>query len=238
MIVQLLISAAVSTATPVAPPNLHELVAGASHAVRANRLDQANLMVARAVAAGASGAEIDRVIADLAYARGNYAEALARYELLLKSSAADPALLEPAAISALKLGQLERATDLLSSASWGDATRWRLWNALGVAADLRGDWANADEFYKKASRLAPKEAGPINNQGWSMLLRGDWKRAIGLFERATELNPKSTRIANNLELAKMALGAGLPARESGESESSWAARLNDAGVAAAILGDR
>ena len=71
-----------------------------------------------------------------------------------------------------------------------------------------------------------------------MLLRGDWKRAIGLFERATELNPKSTRIANNLELAKMALGAGLPARESGESESSWAARLNDAGVAAAILGDR
>ena len=82
MIVNLLISAAVATAAPVASPNVQQLVVGAGHAVRANRLDQANLMIARAVAAGASGVEIDRVIADLAYARGNYADALDRYDLL------------------------------------------------------------------------------------------------------------------------------------------------------------
>ena len=71
-----------------------------------------------------------------------------------------------------------------------------------------------------------------------MLLRGDWNQAVGFFEQAVALDPKSTRIANNIELARMALGAGLPAREPGEPESSWAARLNDVGVAAAILGDR
>jgi hypothetical protein len=35
----------------------------------------------------------------------------------------------------------------------------------------------------------------------------------------------------------MAVSADLPAREPGESDSSWAARLNDAGVAAVLLGN-
>jgi hypothetical protein len=85
-----------------ASPNAHELLAGASHAVRANRLDQAALMVSRAVAAGASGAELDRVLADYAYASGNYAEALTRYEALLKSTPSGKGILEPAGIAALK----------------------------------------------------------------------------------------------------------------------------------------
>jgi len=44
--------------------------------------------------------------------------------------------------------------------------------------------------------------------------------------------------ARNLELARSAIDASLPARRSGESDADWAARLNDAGLAAAILGDK
>ena len=60
---------------------------------------------------------------------------------------------------------------------------------------------------------------------------------LALFQRAVALNPNSERAANNLELAKAALAADLPIRLPGESEASWAARLNDAGVAAMIFGD-
>ena len=96
----------------------------------------------------------------------------------------------------------------------------------------------ADEFYQHALKLAPKEARVINNQGWSMLLRGDWAAAVPLFQQAVALDPNSVRIANNLELAKSALAADLPRRRPGEANADWAARLNDAGVAAELLGDK
>lgn len=71
-----------------------------------------------------------------------------------------------------------------------------------------------------------------------MLLRGDWAAAVPLFQKAVALDKDSERIANNLELAKAALAADLPRRRSGEANGDWAARLNDAGVAAELLGDK
>ena len=68
----LLLAAALAAATPpsaqaappapVAVPSLAE----ASHALGAGRLDQTRAMIAAAVAAGASGEQVDRLLADLA----------------------------------------------------------------------------------------------------------------------------------------------------------------------------
>jgi hypothetical protein len=44
-------------------------------------------------------------------------------------------------------------------------------------------------------------------------------------------------MADNLELAQAGLSADLPRRRTGESNPDWAARLNDAGVAARLRGD-
>ena len=57
-----------------------------------------------------------------------------------------------------------------------------------------------------------------------------------MLERAAAIDPKSRRIADNLELARAALAEDLPRRRARESNADWAARLNDAGVAAAIGG--
>ena len=92
--------------------------------------------------------------------------------------------------------------------------------------------------FRKAARLRPAEPSLLNNQGWSYLLRGQWSHARGCFQQAAKLDPKSVRIANNLELAEASLSERLPGRRQGESDRSWAARLNDAGVAAQLLGDR
>src|SRR5438132_2288131 len=196
MIWTLLIATAVSAAPAPASPSAHELIAGAGQAVRANRLNQAALMIARAVGAGASGPELDRALADFAYASGNFAEALAQYDALLKLAPADRSLLEPAGIAALKLGYVNRASSLLASATSRGGAGWRAWNALGVAADLERNWANADKCYDQALRLAPDEAEPVNNRGWSLLLRGNWKDAQGYFDGALRLEPKLRRAAN------------------------------------------
>ncbi|HEV2596068.1 MAG TPA: hypothetical protein VGU01_12800 [Sphingomicrobium sp.] len=238
MIVLELLAAAVAAGLPAAVPNAHQLVVGAEHAVQVGRLDQANLMTARALAAGASGQERDRLLADLAFANAKYSEALGRYDGLLKSDPLNPGFLERAGIAALKLENVDRAYSLLEAATSASTATWRSWNALGVASDMRADWSKADHCYAKAAQLAPEEFEPLNNQGWSLALRGKWSASIPFFQRATALQPKSERARDNLDLATAALTTTLPERRPGESEQSWAARLNDAGLAASTVGDK
>ena len=228
----LLLAAAVATASP--PANA---LSEARHAIDAGRLEQARKMIANAIAAGATGIPVERLLADLAYKSGHDAEALARYQALLGKFPTDPLLAERAGIAALKTGN-PAASVLLDRATASPAASWRAWNARGVAADLRHDWAGADAAYSKAARRAPERAEVHNNMGWSKLLRGDWSDGLKLLMRAARLDPRSTRIANNLELARTALDEDLPRRRAGESDSDWAARLNDAGVAARLRGDK
>jgi len=243
MIVPLLLALSAAAAKPAAtspapaaePPV--ELV-DIDQAIRAGRLEQAQIMVGRAIAAGQSGAHVDLILADLAAAQGKNDEALARYQALLAVAPDDAMLAERAGISALKSGKVDAAIDLLNRSTKWPAATWRAWNARGVAADYKRDWTTADVAYAKAVALAPDEAEIVNNQGWSLLLRGDWKNAVGFFERAAARSPKSPRIANNLELARAALATDLPRRQPGEADQDWAARLNDAGVAAQIMGNR
>ena len=243
MIVPLLLALSAAAAKPAAtspapaaepPVELTDI----DQAIRAGRLEQAQIMVGRAIAAGQAGAHVELILADLAAAQGKNDEALARYQALLAVAPDDAMLAERAGISALKAGKIDAAIDLLNRSTKWPAATWRAWNARGVAADYKRDWTTADAAYAKAAALAPEEAEIVNNQGWSLLLRGDWKNAVGFFERAAARSPKSPRIANNLELARAALATELPRRQPGEADQDWATRLNDAGVAAQIMGNR
>lgn len=236
--ITLLVAAGVATAAPSPVPASAAQLEDAALAISAGRLDQARLMISRAVARGASGRAIDRLLADLSFASGKYDDALTQYRELRKGDPSDASVCEPGAIAALKTGHVEAATPLAECATAMPGATWRAWNARGVLADLKRDWEAADEAYGQASSLAPNEAVLANNRGWSHILRGDWLLARDEFEKARELDPKAVRIANNLELARAALATELPRREPGESDRSWAERLNDAGVAAHLLGDR
>jgi Flp pilus assembly protein TadD len=239
MIATVFIAAGVATAIPVQTVPTHAAsLADAAHAISAGRLDQGRLIVARAIATGATGPAVERLLADLAFASGNDAEALARYRRLLMTDAKDPSICERAGVAALRTDRLEEAKVMLGCATALPGASWHSWNARGVLADLERDWPAADMAYALADRLAPAEARVINNQGFSHLLRGDWASAVNYFERAAALDPSSGRITNNLELARSALAVDLPRRRHGESDQNWAERLNDAGVLAQILGDR
>lgn len=237
MIAALLIAASVAAASPPAaapPPALSEI----GHALAAGRIEQARLMIGRAVAGGASGPQVERLLADLAFAAGKNADALPRYLQLSAAEPKDSLLAERAAITALRLNNVAVAELLAVRATSAPAATWRAWNARGVLADLKQDWPAADEAYARAAALAPGEGEVLNNRGWSNLLRGDWSAALDLFEQAAARDPDSARIANNLELARAALATELPKRHPDEDDRAWAARLNDAGIAAKLLGDR
>ena len=239
MIDLLLLALAAQAAVPVAPkPDYQSLLSESSKAVNAGRLDQARLMVARAMSDGAVGPRIDRLLGDIAFASHNYSEALARYRILAHSTTTDPQVCERAAIAAIKVRELAEASTMVDCATNSPSSSARAWNARGVLADLNKDWKAADEAYARAEGLAPDDADIVNNQGWSMLLRGEWASALSLFQKAAALDPQSTRISNNLELVSAALAAELPKRQPGETDSDWAERLNDAGVAAELLGQK
>jgi Flp pilus assembly protein TadD len=214
------------------------LVKNASRAIQAGRLEEAKLMIGRAVAAGISGVPIERLTADLAFASHRYEEALSGYKRLAATPQKQTGDCENGAIAALELGRVADARPLVDCAVAPANASWRAWNARGVLADMTQDWAAADDAYSRAHQLAPDEPRIVNNRGWSMLLRGDWAGAIPFFEQAVALGGTSQRAANNLELAKSAVAADLPRRRDGESDRDWAVRLNDAGVAAELLGEK
>ena len=230
----LLIAAAVVAAASPPAVSLSE----AAHAIEAGRLDQARIMIGDAVKGGAKGDSVDRLLADLDFESGNSHSALVRYEALLGANSGDLGLAERAGIAAIRTGNVARAAFLLERAITSPTASWRAWNARGVAADFRGDWTVADLSYSKALALMPGRPETANNLGWSLLLRGRWTEAAEQLERAAALAPKDPRIANNLDLAWTAARQDLPQRRPNESDSDWAARLNDAGVMARVRGDR
>jgi Flp pilus assembly protein TadD len=229
----LLLAVGVATASPAA-----DRLADAEHAINVGRLDQARAMISAAIAGGTTGEPIDRLMADLAFASGNSGEALARYKVLVGLHPQDELVVERAAISAIKVGELRLAKGLIDHATSLPQASWRAWNARGAVADLFKDFDTADRSYERALALAPDQGEVLNNRGWSHLLRGDWTGALVSLEAAAKQAPNNARVANNLELARAALAADLPERRRGESDDAWAARLNDAGVVAQLQGDR
>jgi Flp pilus assembly protein TadD len=238
MILILAVAASIAVQAPAAAPPDSSILADASHAIKAGRLEEAKLIIARAIGEGFKGAPIERLTADVAFASGNYSQALVGYQHLVASRDKQDRDCDNGAIAALEIGKTKEAKPLVDCALAAQHPTWRAWNASGVLADFQHDWAKADESYSRAHQLAPNEARIVNNEGWSKLLRGDWGAAVPYLEQAVQLDSKSERIANNLELAKTALAADLPQRRAGEADHEWAVRLNDAGVVAELLGDK
>ncbi len=238
MILGVLAAASVAAQSPPARAAAPSILKEAAKAIDSGRLEEGKLLIAKAITAGARGAAVERLTADLSFASGKYLEALVAYQHLAASPDKQPSDCEQGAIAALEIGRTDDAKPLVDCAVAPPNASWRAWNARGVLADFTQNWTTADQSYAHAHRLAPKEARIVNNQGWSMLLRGDWAAAVPYFQGASTLDAKSKRIANNLELANAALAADLPRRRAGETDREWAVRLNDAGVAAELLGEK
>ena len=195
-------------------------------------------MVAMAVNAGASGSNLTRVRADIAHMQRKDGVALPLYRQLLAQVPNDPALLERGGISALRLGEMGEAEAMLNRAVALAPSRMPILGALAILYDRKREFARSNRYYALALAEAPEDARLLSNYGWSLMLQGRWAEAIAPLERALALEPRFALAARNLELARASLEARLPQRKAGESTADYAARLNDAGVAAMAQGQR
>lgn len=233
-----MISLILAVALGAAAAPTSEALVEAEHALEAGRLDQARIMIGNAIKAGAGGLTVDRLIAELAFASGDFHLALGGYEALLGASPENTLYAERAGIAAFRTGDIKRAAALLEVATSRPDASWRAWNARGVVADHLGEPQAAEAAYSRAAALSPDHPEILNNMGWSLLLQGAWEEGLALLERAAMLDPKADKIADNLELARAAISSDLPRRRQGENDEEWAARLNDAGVVASLKGDQ
>ncbi|MEN3972699.1 tetratricopeptide repeat protein [Sphingomicrobium sp. XHP0235] len=206
-------------------------------ALDAGRVEQADLLMRRAATQGADTAAVQALAADVAFLRGDYAQAFAYYHHQLLTFPDNRVMLERAALSALKADRMNDAGPLLARAVRVPGASWVTFNAAGVVADRQGRFAEAREHYARASALAPSSATPVANLGWSLMLEGRWADARAPLGRALQLDPTHARARANLAMLDHLTAADLPLRTGGETDADFAARLNDAGVAAAVRGD-
>lgn len=239
MIVPTLVAAAIGLAN-LQPAEAARLIGETDHALAQDRFDQARILLDQAAAAGATPDQSEPRRAALAYATGDWTSAYGLYRGLIARGLVDPEMQARAGHVALELGRLDEAATWLDAAlaAPGPAREARWFDLRGVVADKQGDRARADAAYARGAGLAPGDARLLNNWGASMLLRGRWAEAEALLARAVAADASHAKARANLDFARAAMADRIPDQRTGESRGDYARRLNDAGVAAALAGDR
>lgn len=130
---------------------------------------------------------------------GKKADALA---LLDKAPDADkdPALLKERGLTALELGQVDRAKDLLTKAQSSGAPDWRVHSALGAALSAGGNQKEAQAEFAKALALSPDQPSVMNNLALSYALDGKHDDAELLLRRAVIAPESEPKTKQNLAL--------------------------------------
>src|SRR6478672_4160956 len=122
MIIALLAAASLTTKVPptpapAPPPVDASIFQDASHAIEVGRLEEAKLLLARAISAGYRGALVARLTAELDFASQRYGQAWAAYQRLASSPDKRRGDCEKGAISALEIGRYADAKPLVECAT-------------------------------------------------------------------------------------------------------------------------
>lgn len=99
---------------------------------------------------------------------------------------------------AIKLYEKARAADPANAAP---ATR-----RLAALYDKAGDFGKSEPLYDALVKGAPKDAGLLNDYGYSRYCRGDWAGAAAVLAQAVQLDPKHQKAWINLGMAQAQLG--------------------------------
>jgi Flp pilus assembly protein TadD len=99
---------------------------------------------------------------------------------------------------------------------------------LAAALDQLGRFAQAEDHYRKATRLNPKDARIWNDLGYSNYLQGRWTDAERALKTAQKLAPADPRVRTNLGLTLAAAGRSqeaLPLLSGAEGDAAGHANL-------------
>ena len=77
---------------------------------------------------------------------------------------------------------------------------------MAAVFDRLGRFPQAEDHYKKALKLSPKDAKVWNDSGYSYYLQGRWGEAERALKTALKLAPEDARVRTNLGLTLAAAG--------------------------------
>jgi predicted Zn-dependent protease len=111
----------------------------------------------------------------------------------------------------LAAGKTTDARDVYASATHRDIDNPRAWNGLGVADDLLGKRAEAEDAYQHAVDLAPGDLTALNNLAHLYLENGDPEAALRLLEPHAKDSGVTPTFKQNLAVARKTAAAKEPA---------------------------
>lgn len=157
---------------------------------------------------------------------------------ILAAEASDPAALEVLGLLALEELQLDIARDYLARAVQADARRWAAWNALGIVADERQNYAEAAMHFERGLAIVPEHPRLLANLGWSKVLAGELQAGEQLLRRSLETAPDSLVTRSNLAFVVALQGNYEDARKLYGEMYDPAVAANNIGYAALLRRDR
>ncbi|MWJ26989.1 tetratricopeptide repeat protein [Halomonas sp. ZH2S] len=113
---------------------------------------------------------------------------------------------------------------------------WQAYNAMGVIADMRGEYTLAQSHYEKALEASPGTPLVLNNLGYSRYLAGDWEEARRALRRAVGVNPGYELAWRNLGLVYARGGDFETAVEAVARNGDRAKAYNDIGYISMLEG--
>lgn len=144
---------------------------------------------------------------------------------------------EARALSWLMSGKYAAAQKSLLNLVDDGVDRWRVWNGLGVIADLDGDYAKAAGYYQKAIALVPDRAMLHNNLGYSQIMVHNYAAAEDSLNIALQLAPENLRVVNNLSISIAWQRRYNEAVDQLKSAMDEASSYNNVGYVAYLNGD-
>ncbi|AYC32625.1 Tfp pilus assembly protein PilF [Pseudomonas cavernae] len=112
----------------------------------------------------------------------------------------------------------------------------KVYNGLGVLADLRNDFTQAEAYYRLAMQIEPRSALVQNSQGYSYYLAGSWPEAERMYQRGIGYDPSYHPLWRNYGLLLARMGRYEEAVSAFEQIEKRAEASNDVGYVCLVEG--
>ncbi|TFH85599.1 tetratricopeptide repeat protein [Billgrantia azerbaijanica] len=224
-----------STAFPVASPE--EAYRNGAAALRANDPDRALFEYLRGLRMEKEPkAEPLYRVGIIHHGRGNHDLAVKAYRWALEIDDSHRGARTALGVALLEQRDYDEAEQQLQPLASRPDTPWQAYNALGVIADMRGDFELAQSHYEKALEASPGTPLVLNNLGYSRYLAGDWDGARRSLRRAVSANPGYELAWRNLGLVYAREGDFETAVEAVARSGDRAKAYNDIGYISMLEG--
>ena len=133
----------------------------------------------------------------------------------------------------LPTGELTDLTALVVD----DKSPLRVYNGLGVLADLRNDFMRAQGYYRLALQISPRSALVANSLGYSHYLAGEWPEARQAYQQALVFDHSYKPAWRNYGMLLARMGSYEEALSAFEEVETRAEASNDVGYICLIEGN-